>query len=331
MAAKLGFVAACLGLVALASGSFLGSARPKMSLEEAIKHVDEHIAQEHMWKGLEPEDLNTMESTIETLVTKGDDPATRLAVKTMYSFITNTMIPNREKSQANDQSWLNSQFEGLENCHWDHQTKLDMNLHAKVESAADHKKHYKDSVAKHGECLGVLEGKKLVTDAYCAAVEDVEKLCHCDGRLVGLGSHPVDCKGAPKIAAKDKQCCDAYVEHAQHRAGCENAKYDAKYAQMQHKIIMTKVCKDYDTCYAARSRSYAVTEKSVKTAEELRDWTMLYKIQCLVGAFDKDGKVSQEEAQACKDKKYVVEGIKFPEVPAKAECNPEVDAYSPVR
>merc|ERR1719326_520439 len=208
--------------------------------------------------------------------------------------------------------------------------KVDMNLHAKVDIVVDHKEDYTDSVVKYGECLGVLEGKALVRDAYCTGTDDAEKRCHCDGRLTGLSSHPVDCTGAPEITPKDKKCCDAYVEHAKHSFECDNAKYDAKYAQMQHKIIMSKICKQFDTCYASKSELYANAERNVKTSEKLRSWTGIYKIKCLIGAFDKEGKVSEEEARACKDKEYVVKGIEYPTVPPKAECSPEVDAHSPL-
>jgi len=364
MAAKLAFVAACLGLVAVASGSFLGNSPTKkhalrkrvlnhvtkMSLsakhidkhniKHAVDHVDKHTVESKAAavmkllksfnvRGLDPDDLTEMESTIEMLVTQGDDPATKLAVKEMYSFIKHTMIPNRERSHAADQKWIDTRFAELKKCHWNHQMKVDMNVHAKVDSAADHKEDYQDSVAKHGECLGVLEGKELVRDAYCTSTPDAKKRCHCDGRLTGFNLMPVDCSDAPKVTPKDKKCCDAYVAHAKHSFDCENAKYDAKYAKIQHKLIMSKVCKDYDRCYAAQYKTYELAEKAVKETEKLRSWTMLYKIQCLVGEFDK-GKVTKEEAQACKDKHYEEKHIEYPSVTAKAECNPEVDAHTPI-
>ena len=49
-----------------------------------------------------------------------------------------------------------------------------MNVHAEVAAAEDHKEDYKDGLAEHGECLSVLDGKRMVKDAYCAAVSDAK-------------------------------------------------------------------------------------------------------------------------------------------------------------
>jgi len=357
MAAKLKFAAACLGLVAFASGAFLGTSPKKLGIEDpafttwTTKDLEQLGSSnldslEGAWldskvqlselkfesKGMEPKELEDMESAVEMLVTNSDDPATKLAVKHMTDFIEKTLIPNRERSQALDQKNLDLKLEALHACHLDEVQKNDMNVYGSIDTAKDHKSDYQDSLAKHGECLGVLESKELLKDAYCATVEEGEKICKCDKRLVNLGvQRPASCpelSEQKEIAPEHKECCDAYVAHEKHNHDCQNHMMDKEFARKQHKIIMSKVCDQYDTCYDEKYKSYTATEKFVKTAEMLRSWKTVSRIQCLIAAF-KNGKVSPEAAQACKDRQTISEGIKYPEtVPPKEDCNPNVDAVA---
>merc|ERR1719359_192735 len=180
--------------------------------------------------GLQEEDVDDMETAIENLVTKGDDPATKMAVEHMANFIEDTLIPNREWSQAKDQKWLDRSITALKNCGLDRKMQVDMNIHANVDTAKEHKEDYKESLAKRGLCLETLDGKKLVRDAYCSHVE-ADKTCRCDARLSAVLSMfaermDANCDKDHEIAKENKKCCDAYVEHAKHDDECNNHKND---------------------------------------------------------------------------------------------------------
>jgi len=331
MAAKLGFAVACLGLVAFASGTFLKATPSKLVMGLPTQDVGAGILDSLALfnkNDIQHDDVEEMETALEKLVTKGDDPATKLAVKTMHSFIEKTLIKNRERAQAADQKLLDSSIQALKHCGLDRKVQVDMNIANKVNIANEHKEDYKDTLAKRGLCLQTLDGKKLVAQAYCSNVE-ADKTCVCDPQLNGVLSKFADrldanCAKDHEIAKENKKCCDAYVEHAKHDAECDNHKNDAQFAQKQHKLIMSKVCKVYDTCYETRSKEYALVLKQVKKGEETRDWKSLYRIRCLVKAFDSEGKVSKDEAKACKDKEYDTQAIEYPSVPAKDECKEDL-------
>lgn len=326
MAAKLGFVAACLGLVALASGAFLSTPPVNKLVAQGPAIMNTLAAFDS--KGLEAKEIKEMESAIEALVTQGDDPATRRAVKMMNDFILKTMIPNREKMQATDQETVDTRIAALKGCSSQMEKHEEKSFDWRSDTAADHKDDYQDAAIQHGQCVDILEGKKLLKETYCATVEDSQKLCQCDGRMgnyiAPLGLTPVDCSDAPEIPQASKQCCDAYVAHAKTQAECTNHKADKDFATKQHKIIMNRVCEDYDTCYDTALKNYNTAEKAIKNAEATRGWGTVYHIQCLVSAFDKNGKVSPAESQACKDKDYEIKKVEFPTVPSKEHCTDEI-------
>jgi len=336
MAAKLVFAAAMLALVGLTSANFLATS-PKKMLVQRNRRMGKANATAAMAQsmisgimqtlelfdhtGLAPDQLDTMSMTIEGLVTENDDPATKIAVKSMSSFIVDTMIPNRLKSQALEQKRLDSHLKAVKNCHLDTQVRQDMNVYQDLKTAKEHKEAKAENTVKHGECLNVLEGKDLVTTAYCSG-KDAEKICHCHPEMVlHFGSRGENCAIAPEIDPVNKKCCDSYAEHHKHKLDCQNAQLAAEFADKQHTIIMDKVCRKYDECYKVHVKTLEDDEDLIKKSEKLRSFPMLYRIKCLVGKFDQNGKLSKEDAEACKDKKYDVKGIEYPTVPAKdPEC-----------
>jgi len=321
MAVKM--IAVGAGLVATASGAFLG-VHPK-----SHKNVEQMRAQWQEGNTIEavrqmsmsdvdstPEkEVEEMVDTIETLVSEGDDKTSKLAkehlMKYMNELVVNTMIPNRLRAQAADQAQLDASVKKLKNCHIDRHVLRDMNVHAEVAAAEDHKEDYKDGLAEHGECLSVLDGKKMVKDAYCASVSDAKDVCANDQL---------------KSLSVNQKCCDANAAYDKHKLTCQTGKSNAQYASKQHEIIMTKVCGNYYTCYDTQKKDYQVTEKSVKTAFDHRSWASLYRIKCLVGEYKKTKGLTAAASKACKTQKHDIKQIDYPEVPAKADCATEVDA-----
>jgi hypothetical protein len=327
MVMKLWFAAATLGFVTLTSGALFRGAHPVVAQAPAWDSITQSLAQHNFGSVGDDKELEDMEIHIEELVTEGDDPATKIAVKQLNKLIVETLIPAREHSQAADQAQLNKEMAALERCHYKEQVKSDMNVYDKLESADDHKADYKSDRAKHGMCLEILEGKKMVKEARCHAIEDVKEVCHCDTRMVEFfGQRNVDCDSHPGISSENKECCDAFYEHERHNADCQRHHMEAQYAEKQHGIIMGKLCDTYEKCYDEKVKVYQNSEKLAKEDETRRSWKTLYKIQCLVAKFE-NGKVSKEEAQACKDYKYEVTGIKYPTVPAKEECKADVHEF----
>lgn len=332
MAAKLKFAAACLGLVAFASGAFLGTSPKKLGTDpelegSAMNNLQSaEIAEKYV--GMQEKDLEEMENTVELLLTgaKKDDPATQVAVKHMAKFIENTLIANRERAQKLDQEKLDLKLQALHACHLDQVRKTDTNTHGTIDVAMDHKDDYNEHLAKHGDCVGILESKALLKNAYCSTMDDAEKICSCDERLVNT-IHTTKCHGDSKILDEHKTCCDAYVEKKLHEVKCQEHMANKEFARKQHKIIMTKVCKQYDQCFDSRLQALTATEKSVRQAEQMRSWKTVSRLQCLIKAW-KAGEVSKQEAQACKEHD-VPEGIQYPkDVPVKATCNPDVAAVN---
>jgi len=297
-----------LGLVELALGA-LKVGTPAIMLEAPAfsdKAISSSLAAFDS-QSLSPMELEEMGSSIEKLVTKGDDDATRGAVKTMSDFVVKVMIPNRMRSQKDDQVQLQSKLKALEHCHLDKGVQNDMNLAEKVDRAKGHQTDYTGSKVEHGSCLEVLEGMALVEQAYCHSFEDATRACE---------SRHLSSEKMNSIAT---QCCDAQNQTQRQRTKCEGSTIDIQYAKKQHNIIMNKVCEDYDSCYKTNLKAYTDFETIAKTHEETRSWSELLRVKCLVEKF-KDGKVTREAARACKDNKHKINGVDYPAVPGKAEC-----------
>merc|ERR1719198_485570 len=243
-----------------------------------------------------------MESAIEKLVMKGDDAGTRMAVKQMTEFITKTLLPNRELAREKDRQLLAASLKELEECSVDKAIGNDMHLHERVSRAKEHAENFRRSMAEHGECLSIADGKALVRDARCSSA-DVGKCTQKDSNPVG----------------NDKECCDAYAAHEAHIAKCQRSKDEADYAKKQESIITNDVCDQYSQCYSKNLADLRKAESRVKSSEERREWHTIHTIQCLVDTFD-NGKVSNEGAKACKTKKHATQEIDFPEAPPKQQC-----------
>jgi len=165
-------------------------------------------------------DFQDIERNIEKLVTSGEDPATRSAVKQLSATLIRTIIPIREEQMSIDQ------------------IKID--------------------------------------------------------RLVGDIKH---------CSPEEKQRGHAELD-------------ERSSAVKEHKA---NFCDDYSACYKKEVQRYKDAEKKVKVRDDHRSLKTLYSIKCLVNAFDK-GKVSKEEAKACKDKKYAQLTVRYPEVPSQEPC-----------
>jgi len=320
MAAKM--IAVSAGLVATASGAFLG-VHPK-----SHKNVAQLRAQWQEGNTIEAvrrmsmsnvdskseKEIVDMVDTIENLASGGANEnlmEKEKLMKYMDELVVKTMIPNRLKAQAVDQAQLDSSVKKMKNCHIDRHILRDMNVRAEVAAAEDHKEDYKDGVAEVGQCLSVMDGKKMVKDAFCSKVSDAKDVCANDQL---------------KSLSVNQKCCDAKAAYDKQFHTCQTSKTNAQYFSKQHEIIMTKVCGNYYTCYDTQKRDYQVTEKRVKTAFDHRSWASLYRIKCLVGVYKKTNGLSVEAAKGCKTQKHDIKQIDYPEVPAKADCATEVDA-----
>jgi len=275
-------------------------------------------------QGMSDDELDNMETAVESLVTGGDDAATKIAVKQLQMFITNTLIPNRKRSQQADQKVLDAQFQRLRNCHIDQQIKRDAVASQKVAIAEDHKDDYADSMAGYGGCLEGLDTKALLRDAYCHAVDDVAKACHCETKMVErFGERNVDCSKVPQVSASNEKCCNAHFEYEKHGADCSELRMEASYAKKQHKIIMSPLCNQYEACYDKQLELYQNTLHVVKEGEKHRSWATIQRMQCLFEKFKK-GKVAQPDNKSCKDQVHVVEHISYPTIPEKEVCQTRV-------
>lgn len=296
MAAKLAFAAAYL-VLASGTASVVPEAGAKF-LGLLSKSMTDS-------KGLGPEELTGMEDAIETLVTKGDDESTRAAVAQMSDFIVKTLLPNRERARQTDQKLLDSSFKELQECSLDRARMNDMHLDEKMSRANSHRSNYHKYLGKHGECMSVLDGKKLLRDARCHGVDNLKETCH------------------EAVPAKTKECCDDHHAYEAQSDKCENSKTEADYSQKQVKIVMTDVCNQYSKCYDNNSKKFNEVEKRVKASDARREWHTLYRIKCLVDEF-KTGKVSQTAAKDCKEKDYGINQMKYPETPTKETCSTAV-------
>lgn len=99
----------------------------------------------------------------------------------------------------------------------------------------------------------------------------------------------------------------------------DQVKIDRLVADIKHCSPEANLCDDYSACYEKGVQRYKDAEKKVKVRDDHRSLKTLYSINCLVNAFDK-GKVSKEEAKACKEKKYARLTVHYPEVPPKEAC-----------
>merc|ERR1719456_2149104 len=95
--------------------------------------------------GLGAAELEEMATSIEDLVTKGDDPVTKIAVKQLSGFIVKTLIPNRIRSQENDQQMLDSDMKALETCAVEERAKLNANVAHKLDTVDSHKDDHRDA------------------------------------------------------------------------------------------------------------------------------------------------------------------------------------------
>jgi hypothetical protein len=322
MAAKLCFAAATLGaFFAPALGAVL-SAVPTYKVD--VNNILTSLAAFES-KGLDDKDLEDVESSIQSLVTKDADPATRFAVKQLSDFMSKTLIPNRMKQQQQDQELLNSHLTELQNCAVEEQAKRDPLQRRDLRHADQHKEDYQDHMIKYGECVEELDSKVLLKDAYCHSIDE-KKICHCHHSVVEhFGNRNVDCNSYPAIATENKKCCDSFAEHEKHHAACLKAHTDATFASKQHRIIMDGVCDMYDKCYDTNVKAFQETTELVKRRESHRAWGAVFRIECLIESF-KSGKVSQSRATACKDKRANHKGLVFPTAPVKDVCNRNVHA-----
>lgn len=272
-----------------------------------------------------PTELAGMEAEIEMLVTKGDDPATKIAVEQMSDFVVKTLLPQRERSAKADQEMLETHAEQVKMCSPENFRKMDMNFHEDMEMAKMHRDNYQKHSAEHGGCLNVAEGKKMVRDARCAKIENYEEACK-----LPIPKADKEEKFQKKLQMKKtteeetQECCDAHKAHEDHTNECKSSATEAEYASKQHELIMTRVCQQYDDCFTSKSELYGQIEKRVHAHEKRRNWHELYTIKCLVNTF-RNGKVAEDEAKKCKTKQYPeAPEIKFPQSPVKQECKVKV-------
>jgi hypothetical protein len=330
MAAKSTFAAASLAFIAFASGTFLGSVPTYKIDPDSVGGILTSLAA-FSSGSIKDDELKKMEKDIEELVMTGSDPATKVAVKQLSSFVNMVLIPSRLKAEKRDQARLDAKMKTLKNCGLDQQPKLDADKKEQLNTADNHLSDFKDSQAKHAHCVNVLEGRRLVKQAYCNSIDE-DQVCHCHSGLVkAFGQRNQDCDKTPAIGAEDEKCCDAYYEHEVQFSECGKVHMDAELAAKQHGIIMTKMCKMYSRCYEFHSKDYQVVEKLVRTHQKQRSWDVVFRIQCLVESF-KGGKVSKTVADGCKAKhwsKGIVridnrhgepKGILYPPLPAKERC-----------
>jgi len=305
MAAKLCFAAASLiAMFSPALGAFL-SAVPtyEVDVNQILTSLTAFDS-----KGLDDKELDDVETSIQSLVTKGDDPVTRLAVKELADFMSKTVIPNRMKRQQQDQIQLDAKMAELNHCDLEEKAKRDA-LHAsRLQQAKQHKEDYQDSMASYGECVEELDSKALLKDAYCHSIDE-KKVCKSDAA----------------IAAENQKCCDSYAEQEKHHAACLKAHLDATYASKQHRAIMGNLCDVYGKCYDTKLKAYQAIEKHMKQRESHRAWGTVFRIECLIAAYE-TGKVSESRATACKEKRADHQGMVFPSIPVKDMCYPQVHA-----
>jgi hypothetical protein len=332
MAVKLLFATVFIGFVVPVKSTFLASNPESRLVSEggqkaaSVGSIVTSLANFGS-QGVNEKELENMEVAVESLVTKGDDDATKLAVKQLQMFVTGTLIPNRKRSQKADQEIVEVQFQKLMSCRLDHQIKQDAAAGHQVSIAQDHKDNYMDAMAEYSSCLEVLDGKTLLRDAYCHGVDDVEKSCLCESkRSKHVGERNIDCSSrVPEGLTSSKKCCDAQFEHEKQSASCTNLKLKASYAQKQHEIIMSPLCKQYESCYDSKLKLYQDTIESVKKEEKHRGWGTVYHMQCLFDKFGK-GKLAQSDTKSCKDKQHTVEGISYSTIPEKQMCQTVVSA-----
>lgn len=298
----------------LAPGPISKLNAPKSSLGNMVSFSPKVLSEDP-----DPAELQGMEENIEALMLKGDDPATRLAVKHMTDFLVKTMIPHKEKQLRNDQKDLDDRSNQIKECSVQKKRESDMNFHEKMSKAEEHKAVADKGMAEVGHCLNVEEAKKLVKDAHCHDVHDHEKKCMCHSDLVKATGRSPECKEETVNDPAHKTCCDKFAAHGVHQLKCRDAKYEMQYAQRQGAIIMEGVCNEYSACYDKQQTNYKYAEQKAKAHEAHGSLKTLYTIKCLVKTFE-GGKVTEKEVKACKEEKHDVTPIKYPETVAKESC-----------
>jgi hypothetical protein len=317
MAAKLMFAAAHLSLVVtqqLVPGvehKFLGPTNVRQAMPTMVD-----VKPLSLDPG--PQEIQDMESTIEALAANGENPAHNKAIKQLLEFLVETIIPNRERQLKFDQEQLDSESNDIKQCSVTKVQKSDMVLNEKMDRVADHKENYVQSTVKFGDCKNVEEAKGLVKDAHCHSVQDAETVCSCHDDIVKVVGPRGNCTGS-SIKPDLKECCDKFAAHKLHQIECQNLQHEIHYAQRQSALIMQKICADYSTCFDEQTKEYKDVEHIVKGNEERRSLKTLYTMQCLVHTFEGENSTEQE-VRACKEKKYDVKTIKYPETVAKDSC-----------
>jgi len=120
-----------------------------------------------------------------------------------------------------------------------------------------------------------------------------------------------------------KKCTGLDKDFKEQHAKCNNIQKQMDGASCSRAVKMKDACETFAECYNDKKSAYVTTEKMVKGNEKDRqaEWRATKRMQCLIIAFT-DGKVTDAEVVACKDKTHSTNHlvINYPKIAAMDAC-----------
>lgn len=260
-----------------------------------------------------------------------DGKATPMGPSVQYikGIIDNTMIPNREAAHRQDQAALDKAVENLHGCSQSGSFSL--------REAEASKATYQDASSHHQTCRLTEAGEAMETGDYCresalkvermqrewtcAKVAERKKSCiYSDYQKIVDAE--LECAAANKRVKEVEALCDTTrARYDTRKAKCDHWQSIMDEASCKHAIQMKNICADGDRCYESHLPVFKSTVRRVTDDEMERraEWRALKRMQCLMDGFH-DGRVTDQEVDACKQRSHSLPFIEFPEAPEKDSC-----------